>query len=140
MSSPYTYLSQASGTLQCSLCNIPLALLELVQSHCCSLCRHRCGLRIPSPLCHCPTLSQPCLQWVLRVAWRRVGVALPWERLSKDRICRNLQCFTLACSGSVLPRSPVVCPQCRPGCTGGCPAAKLSLSPQSCHPSAAAHT
>lgn len=118
-----------------------LVLLQLVQSHCCSLCQRQRGLRNPlSPLWHCPVLSQPCVQWVLRVPWRRAGVALPWGRLEEGRTCRNLQHFTLAHSGLVLPPSPVVCLWCQPRCPGGCPAAKLSLSPQSCHPSAAART
>lgn len=53
----YPCLSQASGTLQRSLCDIPLALLELVQSHFCSLCRHQCGLRNP---CLLRAAAQPC--------------------------------------------------------------------------------
>lgn len=55
MRSPY--ICQASGTLKCSLCNLPLALLELVQSYGCSLCRHQCGLRISCLLC---ATAQPC--------------------------------------------------------------------------------
>lgn len=56
-----------------------------------------------------PSLVPALHAMVLRVAWRRVGVSLPWDILSKDMTCRNLQCFTLVCSGSVLPLSPVVC-------------------------------
>lgn len=110
-SSPSTCLSQAAATLCCAPCPIRAYAKPWLLS---------VGISGDSGV--------PCVH---RVAWRGAGMGLlgRWG----CRTCRNLLWVTSS-------PFPAMRPQPQPHCPGGCPTAELSLCPQSCHHSTAAHT